>query len=307
MTVGLCAPASHLFEPAAYAMAEERIRSLGFIPRLSPEARSVRGYLAGEDAARARDLNGLFADPEVDAVWCLRGGYGCLRMLPHVDFDIIRSHPKPLIGFSDITVLHLAIQKMTGLVTFHGPMPGSDFSAYTRSELERVVMTPAVAGVIGVSSVPESARGAVEPDARCLTLHGGRERGRLTGGNLTLLTRLLGTPFEPALDGRILFLEDTGEAVYRIDGMLSQLRLAGKLASCAGIVFGRFTKVDRGEPSVAVPLVQVLEELTADLGVPVLSGLPIGHVDDQTVVPYGVMAELDADGGTLALLEPAVQ
>ncbi|MAG56790.1 MAG: LD-carboxypeptidase [Planctomycetes bacterium] len=307
MTIGLVAPASHLFDPDGYRRAEARARSLGFKPKLFPAATSVHGYLAGEDMARAADLNAAFADDKVDAVWCLRGGYGCLRTLPHVDFDLIKRNPKVFIGYSDITALHLAIQKLVGLVTFHGPMLGSDVSEPSWDAVRRVVMTAKPAGPIGPVSSESPSAGQVAADERVVTLTGGVARGRLTGGNLSLVTRLLGTPFEPDLKGRILFLEDVGEAGYRIDGMLSQLRLSGKLGACAGIVFGRFTDAGGGGQPVKLPLETILRELTMDLGIPVSWGFRCGHVDDQTTVPYGVNAELNADSGTVRLVDSAVR
>ncbi len=298
MTVALVSPASPLKDRSEYDRAVKRMRARGLKPRMSSTAREALGYLAGEDRARGRDLNAAFADEDVDAVWCLRGGYGCLRTLPHVDFDIIRRHPKVFVGYSDITVLHLAIQKLVGLVTFHGPMPGSQIPDASWADVERVVMADAAAGRIGAESSGEA--------AGPLTLRGGVAEGPLTGGNLSLLTRLMGTPFEPDLRGRILFLEDVGEAPYRVDGMLSQLRLAGKLQACAGVVFGHFTQPKGEGAADSSAMGRTLRELTADLDVPVLWGFRCGHIPNQTTVPYGVRARLDAEAGSLELLRPAV-
>lgn len=296
MCVGLLAPASPPQQPDTIERAAARVQALGFVTRIGSAARDVHGYLAGDDGARARDLNTFFEDPDIDAIWCLRGGYGALRLLPGLDLDVIRAHPKVLIGYSDITALHIAIGQATGLVTFHGPMPSRDFSAYARAAFERVVGCTEPAGIVGAPADHDPAPRAVR---------GGRATGPLTGGNLTLLTRLMGTPHEPAMNGRILFIEDTGEPIYRIDGMLTQLRLSGKLARCAGIVVGHFTDADGGaRPRLAMET--VLAEVLGDLGVPVLWGLACGHVADQGTLPYGVVAELDADAGTLELLEPAV-
>lgn len=306
MTVALVAPASHLFDPDAYRRAEERVRSLGFRTRVADGARQVHGYLAGADDVRARDFNAAFADDGVDAVWCLRGGYGALRILPHLDYEVVRKHPKALIGYSDITALHVALNKLCGLVCFHGPMPSVDLSTYTVHELTRVAGAPRAAGEVGRAPDSDPAPGSVDHDARIVTIAGGRARGSLTGGNLSLITRLLGTPFEPDLAGRILFLEDVGEAAYRIDGMLAQLRLSGKLKACAGIALGRFTDADGGGQPVKLPLETVFRELLGDLEIPVYWGLASGHVQDQTTLPYGVEAEIDADAGTLKLLDSAV-
>jgi len=306
MTVGLIAPSSHLFEPDAYLRAEQRIKSLGLKTRLADGARAVHGYLAGDDAVRARDLNAAFADDRIDAVWCLRGGYGALRILPHLDYQLIKEHPKALVGYSDITALHIAINKLCGLVSFHGPMPSSDFAEYAREEVFRVAGNARPAGIVGRAPAADRSPGQVDQENRVVTLSGGRAKGLLTGGNLSLITRLLGTPFEPELEGRILFLEDVGEATYRIDGMLSQLRLSGKLKACAGIALGRFTDSDGGAQPVKLPLETVLQELLGDLGIPVYWGLACGHVKNQTTLPYGVEAEIDADAGTLKIVDAAV-
>jgi muramoyltetrapeptide carboxypeptidase len=307
MRIGLVSPASHLFEPDRYRMAMERVRALGYEPRMAPSAQAVHGYLAGPDVARARDLEAMFADPEIDAVWCLRGGYGALRILSHVDFDVIRRNPKVFIGYSDITALHAAIGRLCGLVTFHGPMPGSNVGNQARDDLLRVAGTPRPAGLIAAPLAPKDPEpGVIAADSRVTTITKGKGRGLLVGGNLSLVCRLMGTPFEPDLSDAVLFLEDVGEAVYRIDGMLSQLRLSGRLTSCAGIALGRFTETEGGSQPVQLPLETVFRELLGDLGVPVVSGLRFGHVKDGATVPYGVLAELDADAGTLTVLEPAV-
>ena len=285
-------------------------RGAGSLPRFSHEGeRGGEGdprYLAGTDEVRARDLRAAFEDDDVDAIWCLRGGYGALRILPLLDYGMIKANPKPFIGYSDVSALHVAMNKLCGLVTFHGPMPSSDLSDYARDELRRVVGRAEIPGTVGQLPEEESAPGTVDGERRTVTITSGRARGPITGGNLSLITRLLGTPFEPDLKGRVLFLEDVGEAAYRIDGMLTQLRLSGKLKACAGIALGRFTDAGGGGQPVKLPLETVLRELLGDLGIPVYWGLACGHVKDQTTLPYGVEAELDADAGTLKILDAAV-
>lgn len=308
MTVGLIAPSSHLFEPDNYRQAFEVVESLGLKPQWMPHAKEQRGYLAGSDEGRAADFMQAFSDPMIDIVWCVRGGYGAMRILPLIDLEVVRKNPKPFLGYSDVTALHLAIQKSVGLVTFHAPMPSSTLPPYAVGEWQKVTGRAEPAGAIGQSPAFEPTPGRANKEHRRTTLHGGKRQGRLTGGNLTLITRLLSTPYEIDTKDKILFLEDVGEATYRIDGMLMQLKLAGKLKQCAGIAFGKFTD-DVPQGSATMPRLateSVLRELTAGLDVPVFSGLLCGHVGEQTTVPYGVLAEIDADLTTLTLLESAV-
>ena len=262
----------------------------------APHARARHGYLAGSDSERAADLNRFFRSEEIDAIWCLRGGYGCLRILDQLDYEALRSSPKAVIGYSDITALHAAIGQLAGVVSFHGPMAGAEISPYAQDALQllRGTETPH-------RLAPPPRDGA--PTLR--TLRGGRARGPLVGGNLSVLTRLLGTPFEPVFAGCILFLEDIGEAAYRIDGYLSQLRLAGHLASCAGIALGHFSDTQGPQPD-PLSVDEMLSEVLGDLEIPIYRGLACGHVPDQAFLPLGVEVEIDADAGSLRLLHPAV-
>ena len=255
-------------------------------------------YLAGSDAGRLAELHCMFCDPEVRAIICLRGGYGSLRLLAGIDYHLIRSHPKILVGYSDITALHLAANKLAGLVTFHGPMiypelGGEEVPAYTQENLWSAITAASPPG-----SIPPLA--GLPP----VTIVPGRAAGTLTGGNLSLITATLGTPLEIDTQGKILFLEEVDEAPYRIDRMLTQLRLAGKLEAAAGIVFGRCSGC---EDAVAgsTPL-EVIAGIIAPLSIPCFYGLPAGHLAPQATLPLGVNALLDATAGTLTLLEAAV-
>jgi muramoyltetrapeptide carboxypeptidase len=308
MTVALISPSSPLFDPDRYRQAEDVVRSLGLVPKLGAHATARYGYLAGRDEERLSDLESAFADESVDAIWCLRGGYGALRLLPRFRFDLVRANPKILLGYSDITALHLAIAAKVGLVGFHGPMLNTDLSEYSQAELWKVLGKGAKATVIGTPPVPNPKPGQTERSHRVLTIRGGKARGRLFGGNLSLVTRLVGTPYLPDLAGALLFLEDVGESGYRIDGMLCQLRLAGVLQKVAGIIFGKFTEdVPKTADQGRLPTETVLRELTSDLEVPVIAGWMCGHVADQTTVPCGISAEFDADRQTVSLLEAAVR
>jgi muramoyltetrapeptide carboxypeptidase len=303
MTVALVAPASNVAENEDLEAALDLVRSLGFRARPSPNLRRRRQYLAGTDAERAADLNAAFADPAVDAIFCLRGGYGSARLLPRLDYAAIAANPKVLLGYSDITALLNAIRLRTGLVTFHGPIAGQNFSPYTHEEYRRVL----VAGEAGRIAAPppiEPRPGFVERENRLTRIVPGRADGPLVGGNLTLLVHLLGTPFEPDFEGAILFLEDVDEPPYSVDRMLTHLWLSGRLERVAGIAFGKFTEADYDGNTLSIE--EVLRDRCEPLGIPTLRGLMIGHVEDQTVVPLGVRARLDVDAGTLALLEAAV-
>lgn len=305
MTVGLVSPASNVPEDEDIAFAMDVVRSLGFAVKPAEHLYQRNQYLAGTDQQRAADLNAMFADREVDAIFCLRGGYGSSRLLPLLDYRLIADRPKVLMGYSDITALHCAISLRSGLVTFHGPIAGDNFTDYSYAQF-RQTLVEGRAGQPLAAPPPfeDPGPGRVEKENRLTVLHPGTAEGPLLGGNLSLLCHLMGTPWEPDFNGRLLFLEDVHEAPYRVDRMLTQLRLAGALERVAGIVFGKFTEAESHKNSFSME--QVLRERSAGLGVPVLRGLMIGHVEDQAVIPLGVRARLDTDTATLTLLEPAV-
>lgn len=296
--VGISAPAGRV-HPEALGRGVELLRSWGFVPVLGEHVAEGHGYLAGTDAARAADLNHFFRDPSIRAIWCARGGYGAMRLLPRLDWAAVRQDPKPLIGYSDITALHLALWQGARLVTYHGPVAEihdpAGMPAYN-AECLHAALTGRLAP--GPYPLPQ------EPDAPALqTVVPGRARGRLLGGNLSLVASLVGTPWLPDLRGAILLLEDVDEAPYRIDRMLTHLLLAGVLDGVAGILFGHSpTCEEPKEPRPSLHLLEVLHELLGPLGVPVLYGFPCGHSRYRATLPLGAEAELDAAGRTLALL-----
>ena len=306
-TIGIAAPASPPNEPETIRFAIETVESLGF--RVKPAAHLFHrnGYLAGDDATRADDLNALFAEDNVDAIICVRGGYGSSRLLPLLDYNIIRANPKALIGYSDITALLLSIQYKTGLVTFHGPIAGQSYTAYTLAEFKKILFNPQP--TMGIAAPPsfERSEGCVEKENRITSFVPGKTQGRLLGGNLSLVSHLIGTSYMPDLSGAILFLEDVSEPIYAIDRMLTQLWLSGNLQKAAGIVFGKFTEIQKSEWIQDRLLEDVLVERVGSINIPTVSGLMIGHVDDQTTIPIGCLAELDATSGTLTLLEAPVE
>jgi muramoyltetrapeptide carboxypeptidase len=303
--VALIAPAGPLLERDDLARAEALCRELGWTPRLGAHAGRHHGYFAGTDDERLADLNAALSDPEVDAVWCIRGGFGVTRYLDRVDFDAFARRPKAVIGFSDVTALILALYARTAVVTFHGPMARQAMGPFNRDHFERALAAPAPAGRLGRLPQPDGV--LLAHQNRIVTLTGGVAEGPLVGGNLTLLQALVGTPWLPSLDGAILFLEDVGEEVYRIDRMLAHLRLAGVLGRVAGVLVGRFTEMERRGADGAMGFDQVLAAHLEPLRVPVAYGFPVGHVDEQWTLPIGVRARLDASAGEVEILEPAVR
>ncbi len=244
------------------------------------------GYLAGNDESRRADLNAFIADASVDGLWCIRGGYGAMRLLNGLDYTAWRDRPRALIGYSDITALHSAIGPRAELVTFHGPTARAHLTEFSRASL--------LAAVGGNGSVSLTAADAT-------VLHEGSATGPLAGGNLAVLTALCGTPFAPRLDGAILILEDVNESVYRLDRMLTQLRLSGSLDRIAGIAFGRFTEIPEDTNNEDRPLEDLLREVADQCAVPCLASIPVGHIADQWTIPLGRTAVLDADAKTLTI------
>jgi muramoyltetrapeptide carboxypeptidase len=305
-TVGLITPSTFVSDPDALALAEKTIVYFGLKAKWGKNVRQREGYLGGSVQGRLDDLHAMFRDREVKAVIALRGGYGSAQLLDRIDYDLIRANPKILLGYSDITALHLAIHKKTRLVTFHGPVVLSRFPGFTQEHFRAALFGTKPIG--SITNPPDS--NPLRPAHSLRTVRPGRGRGRLIGGNLTLICSLMGTPYEIDTRGRILFTEDIDEEPYRIDRMLTQLRLAGKLDSAAGIVFGECAdcrpKDYRPSFNSTFTLGEVLDRILGDLKIPVLSGLTIGHTEDQLTLPEGVMATLDADKQELILEEAAV-
>lgn len=303
-TVGLVEPAGFTDDAFDLDLVKETIVAMGLKPKAAPHLAQRYGYLAGEDRARAADLNAMYADPEVRAVFAVRGGWGCARILPYLDFDLIRAHPKLLVGFSDITALHLAFAARAGFTTIHGPNAASSWGRLSWDAFRAVAFdaqTPTFRNPQGTEDR------LVQRAGRIRTFRPGKATGRLLGGNLTVLCALMGTPWLPDFTGAILFIEETNEAEYRIDRMLTQLALAGVLGKLAGVVFGQCTSCTARDASFGgFTLSEVLQQHLAPLGIPAFQGALFGHVANQFSLPEGVRAEIDADEGTIRLLEPAV-
>jgi len=304
--VGMVAPASNAYEPEDIRIAQETMEQYGFEVVLGQHLADQYGYLAGQDRDRAADVNDMFRRSDIRGIVTFSGGYGCCRMVPYLDYDLIRHNPKVIIGHSDITSLLIAIHQKTGLVTFHGSSGLTGVGDYAIDQFRRTLMGTQVPGRI---AQPES--GDPDRSQRLITLQPGTATGALIGGNLTLVTNLLGTPFEPDTRGKILFLEEIGEEPYRIDRMLTQLLLAGKLQDAAGIAFGHFIDCYPKDYQPTFPqtlsLENVLRDRTAELKKPILYNLMFGHLRANAVLPIGALATLDATQKTLTLLESGVQ
>ena len=305
-TVGLVAPASAPPDPKNIDRSVAVLERLGFKTKLAPKVRQRWGFLAGSDHDRAGDLMKMFADPKVKAIICLRGGYGSARLLPLLDYGVIVANPKIFVGYSDITSLHCAFLRECGLVSFHGPMLNSDFIKenlpdFTLRSFLRTLMEPRAAGSISQGYKKKTVT----------ILRRGTASGPLIGGNISILCAALGTPHQPLFKKAILFFEDLDEVPYRFDRMLTQLLNAGLLQQVAGVAIGvnkncRDPKA-RAAKEYRQTLTDVFKERLLPLKVPVVSGLPFGHVRFNATLPVGLRVTLDAEGGDLIIDEPAVK
>lgn len=298
--MALVAPASAGSGGSELEEAQAFVRARGWEPVLMPHVASRFGYLAGTDAERAADINSAFSNPEIRGILAVRGGYGCMRILPLLNDKMIRRNPKVLMGFSDITALLVGISKRCGFVTFHSPTASSSQDDYSMDWLMRAV------------SVVEPLGELVQPDPlptdayRLYSLQGGSAKGRLVGGNLSLLAHIMGTPWAPDLRDSILFIEDVNEAPYRVDRMLTQLIISGAMSKCRGVIVGHFSRGDESSPDSEWKTADVLRDRLGGLGIPVTVGWAVGHVRTKLTLPLGVLAEMDADDLTFKILEPAV-
>ncbi len=283
-TIGIVAPASP-FDRGSFHQGVDVLQSLGFKVSVSRDLFEKEGYLAGSDDHRASLVNRFFADTSIRAVFCARGGFGSMRLLGRLDFDLIGEHPKILVGYSDITALLSAVYTRCGLMTVHGPVVTSLGSA-TQEDLDGLYAV--LTGRGPVRRAPTSG----------VTLRSGIATGPVFGGNLTTLCHLVGTPYQPILGGHILLIEDRGEATYRIDRMLTQMKIAGCFDGVAGLCLGSFE--DCGPVEDIFPIVTGIFE---DMPIPILAGFRIGHGTHNEAIPLGVPATLDADNQSLVYHE----
>lgn len=293
--VGLINPSSTPLAADDVAAVRSSLEGLG----LSVQEAPGLGVARESVNARVADIHAMFRSDAVKAVLPVRGGWGCARLLQRLDYDLIRSRPKVLMGYSDVAALLVGIHSRTGLVTFHGPMGTSAWVPFTVEQMKRVLFRGEAALL---SNPPESG----EPRPGIRTITGGRARGKLLGGNLTVLSSMVGSPFLRGSDDLVLFLEEVREPISEVDRMLTQLEMAGILGRIRGLVFGQCTRCVVPDADFSLTLDRVLDDHVARLRVPAFRGALIGHVERQFTLPIGVRVEVDADKGTIRLLEPAV-
>jgi len=300
-----------LFNPSGHAddalieRATGNLEKLGLRVMHSRYLRAARGNTAGSIGQRLTDLHTLVSNREVRALWSARGGSGASQLLPYIDYGLIARNPKVLIGYSDFTALLLAMRARTGLVAFHGPVASSGFTPYTVAHLDAILFEGRAPYTM--TTAPEhAARAAGEPNFVQRTLHAGSAEGVLAGGNLSVLSALAGTPYLPDLRGALLFLEEIGEAPYRIDRMLTQLQQSGALTGIAGAMMGVFVKSELTPGEESLTLAQALDDHFAARPVPSAYGFSLGHIASQFTLPLGVRARMDTEARSLTLLESAV-
>ncbi len=307
-TIAFVAPAGNT-KLEDVTLAKQRLEERGYKVKMRDDMFAVEGYLAGTDERRTAELMEAFLDDEVDAIFCTRGGYGCMRILDQLDYEKIRAHPKILLGYSDVTALHAALNRQAGLVCYHGPGPSSglgtkegptDFSKKSLFQaLESGESASAVAQPGYTLTVPKDV-------AQVASFGSGKAAGRLVGGNLSLISALEGTPYAIDCRDAILMIEDVNEAPYRIDRMLAQLKLAGKLEQIRGAILGQFTtefvREDKLTEDARFDTNGVLQQYFENAGIPVLMNFPIGHHRQNATVPLGAQVEINADTRTLRIL-----
>jgi muramoyltetrapeptide carboxypeptidase len=295
--IGITAPSGAVEDPSVVYEAEKGLKALGFEVKIAKSCFQKYGYLAGRDEERARDLNRLFQDKDVSGILCIKGGYGATRILDMLDYDMIRENPKAFIGYSDITALHLAFHKYCDLVTFHGPV-GYDvtpsFEEYSKSFFLKALTTGRPVGEL-----------FNPPDREIRCFYPGKAKGPLIGGNLSLIAATIGTKYEIDTKGKLRLLEDIDERPYRVDRMLTQLLMAGKLHDCSGIILGDWKNCDPEYPEKSLSLTEIFNDILLPLKKPTLSNLAAGHCTRKLTVPFGAEAVLDADAGTLTVIESA--
>ncbi|MFO0436407.1 MAG: LD-carboxypeptidase [Sphingobacteriaceae bacterium] len=295
-TIAITSPAGAVWDAAQIETFSTILKGFGFSVVLGKTLNERSGYFAGSDEFRAKELNELFGDKNIKGIFCMKGGWGCARLLDKLDYKLIQNNPKVLIGFSDITTLLIAITQKTGLITFHGPVGNSGWNDFTKNSFMNVVQNnkPYVYPALPSTEEP------------IVTLSPGKASGELVGGNLTVITSIIGSGYLPDWKGKILFLEEFKEEPYSVDRMLTQLKLSGIFESVSGLIFGKCSKCLPEEPLKSFTLHEVLTQHFQSLGKPVFYGAMIGHIENKLTVPIGIEATMDATTGTISLNENAV-
>jgi len=293
--IGLITPASFV-EPDRIETAQQQVMDLGFTPVLGKYLDQRYGYLAGSDTQRLEDLHDMYRNSKVKAIWCIRGGYGCTRLLPYVDYDLIKRNPKPLIGYSDITALHVAIHQECGQITFHGPNASPVMNDYSMDYFRHVFLEEK-------SSLPikNTEDYAASNYDEVVVIRPGSAQGRLVGGNLSLLAAMCGTPWQLRAKKKIVYLEDIGEDTYRIDRMLTQLIQSGSLENARGLLLGQFKNCHPKNPEKSLSLNECLKDRLVPLGIPAVFGMSFGHIKHQFTLPFGAEARMEAEASALTI------
>ncbi|MBD1924552.1 LD-carboxypeptidase [Microcoleus sp. FACHB-831] len=301
-TVGLINPASPI-DAKDIEEVKQTLANLGLKVKLGAHILDRYGYLAGKDSDRAADVNAMFADSSVQAIIAVRGGWGCNRILPLINYSLIRQHPKILMGYSDITSLLLAIYAKSGIITFHGPVATSTWNQFTVDYVKRILFNGEAATLQNPIYTGENLN---QNKSRVEAIAPGKARGILLGGNLSVLAAMVGSNYLPNWERTILFVEEIGEEVYRVDRLLTQLKLAGILDRIAGFIFGQCTDCDPKGKEDSLTLAQVLSDRIQPLGIPAWYGSSIGHIKDKFTLPVGGLVEIDASKNIIQMLKPAV-
>lgn len=296
-TVAITSPAGAVWDADQIETFTNILKSFGFNVVQGKTLKEKFGYFAGTDELRANELNEFFADKKIKGIFCMKGGWGCARILDKLNYDVIQKNPKVIIGFSDITALLLAITTKTGLITFHGPVGNSGWNDFTKNIFTNVVMTSKTFNFPSNHATED----------KVFTINPGKVSGELVGGNLTVLSALIGSVYLPAWKNKILFLEEAKEEPYSIDRMLTQLKLCGILNSISGFVFGKCAKCLAEEPLKAFTFHEVILQHIQPLKIPAFYGAMIGHIENKLTVPLGINATIDADKGIISLEENSVQ
>ena len=302
-TIGLVSPSGAVFNNEPIDVAIESLEKFGLNVKVSKHLRERYGHLAGTDRQRASEINDMFEDRSIKGIICLRGGSGAARILEMLNYPVIRKNPKIFVGYSDITAFQLALYKKTGLITFHGPVGISSWDEFSRNHFTDLLFQNQM---MNYENPPKKESDWVPIRHRTRTISSGTTRGKLLGGNLSVLCGLVGSEYIPNFKGSLLFIEEVNEELYRVDRLMSQLQLSGVLSEINGFIFGKCTNCLPGRGYGSLTFDEIMDHYIKPLGVPSFSGSMIGHIDSKFTVPLGIEAEMDADKGTFQLLEPAL-